>query len=61
MSFAFGALLRAGISAGLKPAEVWRLTPAELQVVVGPILGPAPLGRDRLKELQADFPDMQGE
>ena len=54
----WAALLRVGLrQLGLKPAEFWALTPAELMVMVGEGPGNRPLGRDRLAELQAAFPD----
>lgn len=52
------ALMRAGISGrGLLPRDFWALTPAELLLVLGRGAGPAPLGRARLEELAAEFPD----
>lgn len=51
-------MLRVGLrQLGLKPGEFWRLTPAELMVMVGESAGVRPLSRDRLKALQAAFPD----
>lgn len=55
--FAFGALLKAGVAAGLRPAEVWAMTPAELQLIVGPARGAVPLARDGLERLSAAYPD----
>ncbi len=55
------AMLRAGICGlGLGPDEFWRLTPAELLLMLGTGGGPAPLGRRRLEELLAAFPDQAG-
>jgi len=52
------ALMRAGMRGlGLRPAEFWALTPAELELMLGRPAGVAPLGRDRLGELMRDFPD----
>lgn len=42
---------------GLTPAEFWRLTPVELRLMLGPAAGAAALGRGRLDELVAAFPD----
>ena len=57
MTLDWSGLLRAGVAAGLRPAEVWGLTPAELAVVTGRDTGAAPLARARLEELAAAFPD----
>ncbi len=55
--FDWPALMRAGMAgAGLRPAEFWALTPFELVLLVGPA-GVPPLGRRRLDELAAAFPD----
>ena len=61
MSFAFGALLKAGVSAGLRPHEIWHMTPAELEMILTPSAAPRPLGRDRLSELESLFPDIVGD
>lgn len=63
MRFDWAALMRAGIAGrGLLPDQFWRLTPAELLMVLGRGGGgPAPMGRRRLAELAADFPDRTGE
>ena len=42
---------------GLKPDEFWRLTPAELQLMLGRDRSNAPLSRARLEELSRAFPD----
>ncbi|RME13820.1 MAG: phage tail assembly chaperone [Alphaproteobacteria bacterium] len=42
---------------GLKPAEFWALTPAELMVMLGLEGGAAPLDRARLEDLARAFPD----
>ncbi|WP_195759899.1 phage tail assembly chaperone [Paracoccus sp. S-4012] len=52
--------MRAGIAGlGLKPAEFWALTPAELALMLGIDPGGAGGGmsRARLDELAARFPD----
>ncbi|SEN63289.1 rcc01693 family protein [Palleronia pelagia] len=55
-------LMRAGLHGlGLRPAEFWALSPAELMVMVGEGRLAAPLGRSRLAELSAAFPDDQKE
>ena len=54
------ALMRAGMRGlGLRPAEFWALTPAELMLMLGLDGGPASMGRARLAELSAAFPDEQ--
>ncbi|MBA4351302.1 MAG: hypothetical protein C0427_08655 [Rhodobacter sp.] len=50
--------MRAGIGGlRLEPAVFWRLTPAELRLMLGLEAGAAPLTRARLAELAAAFPD----
>ncbi len=58
--FDWPALLRLGLNGlGLKPAEFWALTPAELMLMLGQEGGAvAPLSRARLSELAAAFPDV---
>lgn len=59
--FDWAALMRAGIAErGLAPCEFWSLTPAELLLMLGRGGGPAPMGRARLAELAAAFPDRSG-
>ncbi len=53
----FAGLLRAASARGLRPVEMWALTPAELMVVLGRGGGPAGMGRARLEELAAAYPD----
>lgn len=56
--FDWGALMQAGIRGlGLRPAEFWGLTPAELMLMLGAVGGPAPMSRARLEELARAFPD----
>ncbi len=51
-------LMRAGLrDLGLTPSEFWRLTPAELLIMLGLDGGPPALSRARLEELAAAFPD----
>ena len=56
--FAWRALLEGGRQVGLRPREVWALTPAELAFLMGRDLSVAPLSRARLSELVRAFPDM---
>ena len=56
--FDWPALLRAGVQGlGLRPAEFWALTPAELSLMLGEQSGPRPMARDGLEALLAAFPD----
>ena len=56
------ALMRAGIRGlGLRPAEFWALTPAELELMLGTPAGVVPLKRTRLDELLDAFPDKNGD
>ncbi|MDA7429832.1 phage tail assembly chaperone [Primorskyibacter aestuariivivens] len=51
-------LMGAGLRVlGLRPAEFWALTPAELMLMLGVGGGDAPLTRDRLDQLIRAFPD----
>lgn len=60
-SFDWPALCELGITRlRLKPDEFWRLTPAELRLMVG-TTAQRPMGRDRLADLMAEFPDMTKE
>lgn len=58
-AFDWGALLRAGVrEARLRPEEFWRLTPAELLIVLGREGGSNPaMARSRLEELSQQWPD----
>lgn len=59
--FDWPLLMRAGLRGlGLRPAEFWALTPAELVVMLGGGDGAAPLSRSRLEELARAFPDNDG-
>ncbi|WP_335948863.1 rcc01693 family protein [Salipiger bermudensis] len=56
--FDWPALMRAGLRGlGLRPGEFWALTPAELRLMLGADSAARPMGRARLEELLADFPD----
>ena len=51
-------LIRVGLGRlGLTPAEFWRLTPAELLLMLGDPNAAAPLSRVRLAELARAWPD----
>ncbi|MDJ0627297.1 MAG: phage tail assembly chaperone [Rhodobacter sp.] len=59
--FDWPALMRAGIRGlGLRPEDFWRLSPAELMIMLGRESGNAPLSRARLDELARAFPDRDG-
>lgn len=54
----WAALMRAGLrDLGLAPEVFWRLTPAELRLMLDAEDRAAPLTRARLDELVAAFPD----
>ena len=56
--FDWPALMRAGMRGlGLRPAEFWALTPAELLFLLGAGAGSSPMGRARLEELSQAYPD----
>ncbi|MDQ2089137.1 rcc01693 family protein [Marimonas arenosa] len=62
VAFDWLALMRAGMRGlGLRPAEFWALTPAELQFLLGPGRATAPMGRARLDELLSAYPDERGD
>jgi uncharacterized phage protein (TIGR02216 family) len=44
----------------LTPEQFWSLTPAELQVLLGTGSVLEPMGRSRLEELAAAYPDKKG-
>ncbi len=51
-------LMAAGLNGlRLTPDQFWRLTPAELAVMLGQTTGQRPLGRIGLDELMRAFPD----
>lgn len=56
--FDWPGLMRAGMRGlGLRPEEFWRLTPAELALMLGEAAGNPPLTRARLHELAEQWPD----
>lgn len=58
----WAGLVRVGLHGlGLDPAVFWRLTPAELRIMLGAQARDAPLTRARLTELAAAFPDVTKE
>lgn len=58
--FDWPALLRAGITGlGLRPAEFWALTPAELRMMLGIDAVAAPMGRTALEAMAQAYPDLQ--
>jgi uncharacterized phage protein (TIGR02216 family) len=60
--FDWPALMRAGLQGlGLLPDDFWRITPAELLMMLGDTPGVAPMGRARLEALAARFPDVKHE
>ena len=60
MRFDWAGLMRAGMrGAGLSPDAFWSLTPAELMLIIGADTGAAPMGRHRLMELAAAYPDKE--
>lgn len=60
--FDWPGLMQAGLHGlGLKPAEFWALTPAELRVMLGETKGGATLVRERLDVLMEAYPDTRGE
>lgn len=58
--FDWPGLLRLGLTRlGLRPAEFWALTPAELQLMLGPPGETAPLLSEGLAALMAAYPDKE--
>jgi uncharacterized phage protein (TIGR02216 family) len=54
----WSALMRAGVQGlGLQPDAFWRLTPVELQLMLGDVAGAAPLLSGGLGALMAAYPD----
>ena len=57
-AFDWPGLMRAGMgSLGLHPEQFWKLTPAELVLMLGDPAAVAPLDRARLTELARAWPD----
>ncbi|MFT6933382.1 MAG: putative phage protein (TIGR02216 family) [Paracoccaceae bacterium] len=58
--FDWPSLMRTGIlGLGLRPAQFWELTPAEMLLMIGDGRADAPMGRAGLEALAAQFPDTQ--
>lgn len=58
----WAALMRAGLQGlGLEPDAFWRLTPAELQIMLGDFGARAPLLSHGLDALMAAYPDKNKE
>jgi uncharacterized phage protein (TIGR02216 family) len=63
MRIDWAGLLRVGLARpeagglGLTPAQFWALSPVELKLMLGLTEAEAPMGRARLAELLAQFPD----
>lgn len=56
------ALMRAGMQGlRLSPDQFWRLTPAELRLMLGQAAGQGALGRGGLEALMAAYPDRTSE
>ncbi|WP_158967914.1 rcc01693 family protein [Chachezhania sediminis] len=54
------AMMRAGmLGLRLDPAAFWRLTPAELRLMLGHGAQASPMGRAGLDALMAAYPDLQ--
>lgn len=62
-SLDWSGLLRAGLQGlRLTPEQFWRLTPAELRLMLGQAGGVPAMNRERLDKLLANYPDKkQGE
>lgn len=51
-------LMRVGMAGlGLRPEQFWRLTPAELALLLGDPSALLPMGRSRLDDLRSQWPD----
>ncbi|SFT45057.1 rcc01693 family protein [Sedimentitalea nanhaiensis] len=58
--FDWPALMRAGLQGlRLKPEDFWKLTPAELRLLLGQGGAQAPLSRAGLETLLAAYPDKE--
>jgi len=54
--------MRAGMAGlGLRPDQFWRLTPAELALMLGDPSAARPLGRSQLDDLRRQWPDPEQE
>ncbi|MEO1238576.1 MAG: rcc01693 family protein [Pseudomonadota bacterium] len=60
MRFDWPVLLKAAVNVrGLRPAEFWALTPAELSLMLGRAAGLRPLDRADLDALLSAYPDKE--
>ncbi|MFT4954344.1 MAG: putative phage protein (TIGR02216 family) [Brevundimonas sp.] len=50
-------MLRAALAMGIPPGAFWRLSLKEWRMLTAVERGPAPMGRGRLDELMARWPD----
>lgn len=58
----WAGMMRAGLlGLRLSPEAFWRLTPAELMLMLGIARGATPMRRARLEDLLRAFPDEPGE
>lgn len=56
------AMMRAGVlGLRLTPEDFWRLTPAELRLMLGQSAVQTPMGRDGLDALMQAYPDHTGD
>lgn len=56
------AMMRAGLlGLRLMPADFWRLTPAELRLMLGQGADQTPMGRAGLDALMRAYPDQTGD
>ena len=59
-AFDWPAVLRAGVRGlGLRPDQVWQLTPAEFRLMLGLDAGAGPMGRAALDTLARAYPDTE--
>ena len=56
----WAVLLKLGLQHGLRPSDFWKLTPAELLLVLGLDGSEKPLNRARLAELEQLYCDQKG-
>lgn len=55
-------MMRAGLlGLRLQPADFWRLTPAELRLMLGQSAAQTPMGRAGLDALMSAYPDQTGD
>ena len=60
-AFDWPVLLTTGVQRlGLRPEEFWRLTPAELALMLGQGVSETSLARAGLEQLMSAYPDSEG-